>query len=44
MVKITQNLQARNVPFHPHDDFSDAEKDGMYALFNGKSEGDGVTM
>merc|ERR1719331_2525386 len=44
MGKISQNLQARNVPFHPHDDFSAEEKDGMYALFNGKSEADGITM
>ena len=44
MGKLSQNSAARNVPFQPHDDFSAEEKDGMYALFNGKSEGDGVTM
>ena len=44
MGKLAQNSQARNVPFQPHDQFSAEEKDGMYALFNGKSAEDGITM
>ena len=42
--KIGQNLQARNVPFHPQDQFSAEEKDGVYAIFNSKSAEDGITM
>ena len=45
MVKLGQNAQARNVPFMPHDNMSAEEKDGVYGLFNGKTEGaDGVSM
>ena len=43
MTKLGQNSAARNVPFQPHSDYSDEEKDGVFAIFNAKSEGDGVT-
>lgn len=44
MGKLAQNSAARNVPFQPQDQFSDEEKDGVYALFDAKEGTPGVTM
>ena len=45
MVKLGQNAQARGTPHQPDSDYSAEEKDGIYAIFNAKTEGaDGVSQ
>ena len=45
MVKLGQNSAARGVPHQPHADYSDEEKNAVYALFNAKNgDADGVSQ
>ena len=43
MIKLGQNAAARGVPHQADSDYSAEEKDEIFAIFNAKSEGAGVT-
>ena len=40
LLKLGQNAAARGVPHQPHTDYSDEEKDGIFALFDAASPND----
>ena len=44
MTKLGQNAGARGVPYQADSDYTDEEKDGIFALFNSKNaDVDGVS-
>ena len=44
LVALGQNAANRQVPHQDNAEYSAEEKDGIYAIFNAKSEGEGVSQ